>query len=91
VRDRGAQALASRRPPVVSGHVGGRPGLVDEHKALRVEVELVFEPSLAPEIRETKRQRVEEWKMVADRFAAQTEQVLAAQTRRSWWPFRSSA
>ena len=48
VRDRGAQALASRRPPVASGHVGGRPGLVDEHKALRVEVELVFEPSLAP-------------------------------------------
>ena len=48
VRDAGAQALASRRPPVASGHVGGGPGLVDEHQALGVEVELVLEPGLAP-------------------------------------------
>jgi hypothetical protein len=40
------------------------------------------------EVRQTERQRAEEWKMVADRFAAQTEQVLAAQARRGWWPFR---
>jgi hypothetical protein len=37
------------------------------------------------------RGRVEEWKAVADRFAAQTEQVLAAQARRSWWPWRRRA
>ena len=30
-----------------SGHVGGRPGLVDEHEALGVEIELAFEPRLA--------------------------------------------
>src|SRR3954449_5535175 len=40
------------------------------------------------EVRQTERQRAEEWKMVADRFAAQAEQVLAAQARRGWWPFR---
>jgi hypothetical protein len=43
------------------------------------------------EVRETERQRVEEWKAVADRFAAQTEQMLTAQARRSWWPWRRSA
>ena len=37
---------------------------------------------------EAERLRVEEWKAVADRFAAQTEQVLAAQARRSWWPWK---
>jgi hypothetical protein len=37
---------------------------------------------------EAERARVEEWKAVADRFAAQTEQVLAAQARRSWWPWK---
>ena len=40
---------------------------------------------------EAERARVEEWKAVADRFAAQTEQVLAAQARRSWWPWRRRA
>ena len=43
------------------------------------------------EVRQTERQRAEEWKMVADRFAAQAEQVLAAQARRGWWPFRKRA
>jgi hypothetical protein len=28
-------------------HVGGRPGLIDEHKTLRVEIELAVEPVLA--------------------------------------------
>ena len=56
-----------------------------------LEALLDAEQKRVEEIRETERQRVEEWKMFADRFAAQTEQVLAAQTRRSWCPFRSSA
>src|SRR3954466_9656209 len=43
------------------------------------------------EVRQTERQRAEEWKMVADRFAAQAEQMLAAQARRGWWPFRRRA
>lgn len=43
------------------------------------------------EVRQTERQRAEEWKLVADRFAAQTEQMLATQSRRSWWPWRRSA
>jgi hypothetical protein len=30
------------------GHVGRRPGLVDEDQALRIEVELAVEPGLAP-------------------------------------------
>jgi hypothetical protein len=37
---------------------------------------------------EAERACVEEWKAVADRFAAQTEQVLAAQAQRSWWPWK---
>jgi chromosome segregation ATPase len=34
------------------------------------------------------RARVEEWKAVADRLAGQAEQMLVAQARRSWWPWR---
>jgi hypothetical protein len=29
-------------------HVGGRPGLVDEHEAFRVEIGLVVEPVFTP-------------------------------------------
>jgi hypothetical protein len=32
---------------VGSGHVGGRPGLVNEHETLGVEIDLAFEPRLA--------------------------------------------
>jgi hypothetical protein len=49
-------------------------------KAARAEV---LEALLAAE-----RARVEEWQAVSDRFAAQTEQMLAAQARRSWWPWK---
>jgi hypothetical protein len=31
-----------------AGHVGLRPGLVDEDEALRIEVELAIEPGFAP-------------------------------------------
>ena len=34
---------------------------------------------------EVERQRVEEWRSVADRFASQAEAM--ATSRRSWWPF----
>jgi hypothetical protein len=38
------------------------------------------------------KQRTEEWKAVADRFAVQAEKLTAAaETRRSWWPFRRRA
>lgn len=37
------------------------------------------------------RVRVEEWKAVADRFAGQAEQMLTAQARRSWWPWRRAS
>ena len=42
------QALPTQGSPIAPGHVGGGPGLVDEHKARRVEVELAIEPGLAP-------------------------------------------
>ena len=35
------------------------------------------------------RQRVEEWKAVADRWAVQAERL--SEQRRSWWPWRRSA
>jgi hypothetical protein len=37
---------------------------------------------------EIEKQRTEEWKAVADRFAQQAERLAA---RRSWWPWRRSA
>lgn len=41
---------------------------------------------------DSERQRVDEWKAVADRFASQAEKLAAAaETRRSWWPWRRSA
>ena len=43
-----AQPLAARRSPVAARHVGGGPSLVDKDEALRVEVELAFEPVFAP-------------------------------------------
>ena len=42
------QALAPEAAPVAAGHVGFRPGLVDEHQALGIEIELPLEPGLAP-------------------------------------------
>jgi len=47
VRDACSQALAAAAAAVGAGHVGGRPGLVDEHQPLRIEVELAVEPGLA--------------------------------------------
>jgi hypothetical protein len=38
---------------------------------------------------EIERQRVEEWKAVADRWALQAERL--SEQRRSWWPWRRSA
>ncbi len=42
---------------------------------------------------DAERQRVDEWKAVADRFATQAEKLTAAaEARRGWWPlFRRSA
>ncbi len=40
---------------------------------------------------ETERQRTEEWKAVADRFASQAEKLTEAEARRGWWPFRRRA
>ena len=42
-----AQSFAFRRPAVAARHVGRGPGLVDEHQAVGLEVELGFEPGLA--------------------------------------------
>jgi hypothetical protein len=33
---------------MTAGHIGFRPGLVDEHQAFGIEIELPLEPSLAP-------------------------------------------
>ena len=41
---------------------------------------------------DAEKQRTEEWKAVADRFATQAEKLAAvAETRRGWWPWRRSA
>lgn len=48
VRHAGAEPLAATAATVVARHVGGGPGLVDEHQALGVEIELALEPRLAP-------------------------------------------
>src|SRR3954468_12929233 len=46
VRDRRAQAHASRRAAVQASHVGAGKALVDEHELRRIEIELGFEPVL---------------------------------------------
>jgi len=38
------QALALGAPSVAAGHVGRGPGLVDEHEALGLQIELTVEP-----------------------------------------------
>ncbi len=38
------EPLAPRAPAVAARHVGGSPGLVDEHEALRRQIELPFKP-----------------------------------------------
>ena len=42
------QTLAPEAAPMTAGHVGCGPGLVDEHQALGIEIELPLEPGLAP-------------------------------------------
>ena len=41
------QAFAPKATPVPASHVGFRPGLVDKHQALGIEIELLFEPGFA--------------------------------------------
>ena len=41
------QPLAPAATAVAAGHVGRRPGLVDEHEPRRIKVELAVEPCLA--------------------------------------------
>ena len=48
MRNGGAAALAPRAAPAQAGHLGGRPGLVDEDELQRVELGLEFEPGLPP-------------------------------------------
>ena len=48
VRHADPQALAARGAAVGAGHVGRRPGLVDEDQALGIEIGLALEPGLAP-------------------------------------------
>ena len=47
VREAHAQTLAARAAPVRAGHVGLRPGLVNEHQPLGIEVDLAVEPRLS--------------------------------------------
>ena len=42
-----AQALTLGTAAMAAGHVGGGPGLVNEHKPFGIEIELVFEPGAA--------------------------------------------
>ena len=48
VRHTDPQPLAPRGPTVAARHVGGGPGLVDEHEALRLKIELPLEPGSTP-------------------------------------------
>jgi hypothetical protein len=48
VGDADPQAFAAAAAAVGPRHVGRSPGLVDEDQALGIEIELAFEPGLAP-------------------------------------------
>ena len=43
----GPSPFAAPAPAMAPRHVGGRPGLVDEHQLLGIKVELAVEPVLA--------------------------------------------
>lgn len=45
MREAHAQPFALRAPTMAAGHVRSGPRLVDEHEALRIEIELVVEPA----------------------------------------------
>jgi len=47
VRHSDPEPFAPGTPAMAARHVGGRPGLIDEHKTVRVEIELAVEPVLA--------------------------------------------
>jgi len=47
VRYAGAEPFTAPAPAMAARHVGGRPGFVDEHQLLGIEVELAVEPVLA--------------------------------------------
>jgi len=46
VRHAHPQAFSPRRPAETPGHGGRGPGLVEEHQALGIEIQLVLEPAL---------------------------------------------
>ncbi len=48
MRHTGAQPLSPWRPAMEARHLGGHPGLVDEHELGGVEVELALEPCFPP-------------------------------------------
>jgi hypothetical protein len=48
MRHANAQTPTPPRPPGAPGHVGGSPGLVDEHQPRGIKVELALEPGLPP-------------------------------------------
>lgn len=48
VRQAHTQAFAARRAAMQTAHLGRRPGFVDEHQPLGIEIDLPFEPSLSP-------------------------------------------
>ena len=47
VGDADAQSFAAAATAMRSSHIGRGPGLIDEHKALGIEIELRLEPGLA--------------------------------------------
>jgi len=48
IRNLGHEPLPARRPSPERRHVGFRPGLVDEHQALRIDPSLPVRPRDAP-------------------------------------------
>ena len=48
VRKAHPQALALQAAAMAAGHVGGGPGLIDEHETLRLQIDLALEPFITP-------------------------------------------
>jgi len=49
MRKRHAQAVAARAAAISARHVRAGPAFIHEHQAVRIEIELPLEPSLAPD------------------------------------------
>jgi hypothetical protein len=83
-------AAMARKLGVAEGEIVALKAQADEARSTIVELTgKANRVDTLDALLQTEKQRLDEWKAVADRFALQAEKLAAS--RRGWWPFRRSA